>query len=173
MPGILRGLAGNRKFQFDVERVVFAMALQRLCCPGSDLRGWPSPDDEDEVRLRRAPPMGGRPSLRGVGGAAPYPASGRAEAPRPFEPGGNYPDAVGGPSLAERPPEAATGLHCGDHADQAFVDFVLLGDFLGPLGDSPSKHMTTQASPSLSWTGGGLHGIAAGAEPLSRQRQRT
>lgn len=39
LPEILRALAKDRKFQFDVERAVFAMALQRLCCPGSDLQG--------------------------------------------------------------------------------------------------------------------------------------
>lgn len=38
LPEILRGLARDRKFHFDVERVVFAMALQRLSCPGSDLQ---------------------------------------------------------------------------------------------------------------------------------------
>jgi len=36
---VLAGLAAERKFQFDVERVSFAMALQRLCQPGSDLMG--------------------------------------------------------------------------------------------------------------------------------------
>ncbi len=36
---ILKGLVRGRKFGFDVERVVFAMALQRLCEPGSDLQG--------------------------------------------------------------------------------------------------------------------------------------
>jgi hypothetical protein len=39
VPGLLKLLAGQRKFEFDVERVVFAMALQRLCWPGSDLQG--------------------------------------------------------------------------------------------------------------------------------------
>jgi hypothetical protein len=41
LPEILRYLARDRKFQFDVERACFAMALQRLCCPGfgSDLQG--------------------------------------------------------------------------------------------------------------------------------------
>ena len=39
LPAILERLAEGRKFQFDVERVVFAMALQRLCAPGSDLQG--------------------------------------------------------------------------------------------------------------------------------------
>lgn len=36
---ILGALVQDRKFGFDVERVAFAMALQRLCAPGSDLRG--------------------------------------------------------------------------------------------------------------------------------------
>jgi hypothetical protein len=36
---IMQDLAHDRKFEFDVERVCFAMALQRLCCPGSDLQG--------------------------------------------------------------------------------------------------------------------------------------
>ena len=36
---ILHRLAARRHFKFDVERVVFAMALQRLCRPGSDLQG--------------------------------------------------------------------------------------------------------------------------------------
>lgn len=36
---IIRALARGRKFGFDVESVVFAMALQRLCAPGSDLQG--------------------------------------------------------------------------------------------------------------------------------------
>jgi len=39
LPEIIRALAGDRKFGFDVERVAFAMALQRLCAPGSDLQG--------------------------------------------------------------------------------------------------------------------------------------
>jgi len=36
---ILLELAENRKFKFDAERVSFALALQRLCNPGSDLQG--------------------------------------------------------------------------------------------------------------------------------------
>jgi arginine repressor len=42
LPQILRQLARDRRFTFDPERVAFAMALQRLCCPGSDLQcsGW-------------------------------------------------------------------------------------------------------------------------------------
>jgi hypothetical protein len=35
----LRELAAPRRFRFDVERAGFAMALQRLCEPGSDLQG--------------------------------------------------------------------------------------------------------------------------------------
>jgi len=35
----LRQLAEPRRFRFDVERAGFAMALQRLCEPGSDLQG--------------------------------------------------------------------------------------------------------------------------------------
>lgn len=38
LPEILRCLAEGRKFGFDVERVAFAMTLQRLCAPGSDLQ---------------------------------------------------------------------------------------------------------------------------------------
>lgn len=39
LPAELHRLSEGRRFQFDVERVIFAMALQRLCCPGSDLQG--------------------------------------------------------------------------------------------------------------------------------------
>lgn len=39
LPEIIRCLARGRKFGFDPERVTFAMALQRLCSPGSDLQG--------------------------------------------------------------------------------------------------------------------------------------
>ena len=39
LPELLRKLAQDRKFEFDLERAVFAMALQRLCAPGSDLAG--------------------------------------------------------------------------------------------------------------------------------------
>lgn len=39
IPSIMQDLADDRRFEFDVERVCFAMALQRLCCPGSDLQG--------------------------------------------------------------------------------------------------------------------------------------
>lgn len=39
LPEIIRCLARGRKFGFDPERVAFAMALQRLCSPGSDLQG--------------------------------------------------------------------------------------------------------------------------------------
>jgi hypothetical protein len=39
LPEELHRLSQDRRFRFDVERVTFAMALQRLCCPGSDLQG--------------------------------------------------------------------------------------------------------------------------------------
>ena len=39
MPEVLARLSAGRRFGFDVERVVFALALQRLCAPGSDLQG--------------------------------------------------------------------------------------------------------------------------------------
>ena len=39
LPGIIQSLASERKFGFDVKRAVFALALQRLCEPGSDLQG--------------------------------------------------------------------------------------------------------------------------------------
>jgi hypothetical protein len=39
MPEMLRRLAAGRRFGFDPERVAFALALQRLCAPGSDLQG--------------------------------------------------------------------------------------------------------------------------------------
>jgi len=39
MPKLLGKLASGRKFGFDPERVAFAMAVQRLCEPGSDLQG--------------------------------------------------------------------------------------------------------------------------------------
>ncbi|MBZ0270588.1 IS1634 family transposase [bacterium] len=39
LPHVLRSLAAGRKFAFDPERVAFALALQRLCEPGSDLQG--------------------------------------------------------------------------------------------------------------------------------------
>ena len=39
LPDLLRKLAQDRKFEFDLERATFAMALQRLCAPGSDLAG--------------------------------------------------------------------------------------------------------------------------------------
>ena len=38
LPAILRRLADGRRFGFDVERATFALALQRLCAPGSDLQ---------------------------------------------------------------------------------------------------------------------------------------
>jgi len=39
VPDLLGQLAQDRKFEFDLERAAFAMALQRLCAPGSDLAG--------------------------------------------------------------------------------------------------------------------------------------
>jgi hypothetical protein len=39
LPAILASLAAERQFAFDVERAVFALALQRLMSPGSDLQG--------------------------------------------------------------------------------------------------------------------------------------
>jgi hypothetical protein len=39
LPELLASLSQGRRFEFDVERCCFAMALQRLCAPGSDLRG--------------------------------------------------------------------------------------------------------------------------------------
>lgn len=39
LPSMLERLAAHRHFEFDVERVAFALVLQRLCCPGSDLQG--------------------------------------------------------------------------------------------------------------------------------------
>jgi hypothetical protein len=39
LPEILGRLAQDRRFGFDPERVAFALALQRLCAPGSDLQG--------------------------------------------------------------------------------------------------------------------------------------
>ncbi len=38
IPDVIARLAKGRRFQFDVERCVFAMALQRLMAPGSDLQ---------------------------------------------------------------------------------------------------------------------------------------
>src|SRR5216683_3063423 len=39
LPDLLRRLGRDRRFEFDLERVTFALALQRLCAPGSDLQG--------------------------------------------------------------------------------------------------------------------------------------
>jgi hypothetical protein len=36
---LLRSLTRDRKFEFDLERAAFALALQRLCAPGSGLAG--------------------------------------------------------------------------------------------------------------------------------------
>ena len=37
LPAVLSALSQDRRFEFPVGRVSFAMALQRLCAPGSDL----------------------------------------------------------------------------------------------------------------------------------------
>ena len=39
LPEVLKKLTQGRKFEFDLERAAFALALQRLCAPGSDLQG--------------------------------------------------------------------------------------------------------------------------------------
>jgi transposase len=39
IPEILQGLAGGRRLEFDLERIGFALSLQRLMEPGSDLQG--------------------------------------------------------------------------------------------------------------------------------------
>jgi hypothetical protein len=39
LPELLERLRAGRRFGFNVERVAFALALQRLCAPGSDLQG--------------------------------------------------------------------------------------------------------------------------------------
>lgn len=39
LPEIIREISAGRKFEFDVERITFTLALQRLCKPGSDLQG--------------------------------------------------------------------------------------------------------------------------------------
>jgi hypothetical protein len=38
-PALVFGRLWDRKFEFEVERATFAMALQRLCVPGSELAG--------------------------------------------------------------------------------------------------------------------------------------
>jgi hypothetical protein len=38
LPDVISRLAKERRFQFDIERCIFAMALQRLMAPGSDLQ---------------------------------------------------------------------------------------------------------------------------------------
>jgi hypothetical protein len=57
VPEILARLVRDRHFEFDVERASFALALQRLCAPGSDLAGaaWLSTVDcpgFDELALQ-------------------------------------------------------------------------------------------------------------------------
>jgi hypothetical protein len=39
LPEVIHPLAADRRFGFDIERTSFALALQRLCEPGSDLQG--------------------------------------------------------------------------------------------------------------------------------------
>jgi hypothetical protein len=39
IPQVLASLSEGRRFGFDLERACFALALQRLCAPGSDLQG--------------------------------------------------------------------------------------------------------------------------------------
>lgn len=39
IPEVIISLGWDRKFRFNMERAVFALALQRLCEPGSDLQG--------------------------------------------------------------------------------------------------------------------------------------
>lgn len=39
IPEVIEKLSRDRRFEFDLERAAFAMALQRLCAPGSDLGG--------------------------------------------------------------------------------------------------------------------------------------
>jgi hypothetical protein len=39
MPEVITSLAEDRKFRFEVKRSSFALSLQRLCKPGSDLQG--------------------------------------------------------------------------------------------------------------------------------------
>jgi len=39
LPSLLERLSAGRRFEFNAERVAFALALQRLCAPGSDLQG--------------------------------------------------------------------------------------------------------------------------------------
>lgn len=39
LPDLIHKLSTERRFQFDIERASFALCLQRLCEPGSDLQG--------------------------------------------------------------------------------------------------------------------------------------
>jgi len=39
LPALVTRLTEHRRFEFDVERTTFALALQRLCAPGSDRQG--------------------------------------------------------------------------------------------------------------------------------------
>lgn len=78
LPEILARLARGRRFSFDLERASFALALQRLCAPGSDLQGvgW--------LRTVECPgvdALGLHHLYRTVGG---FLAAGRAELEREF-----------------------------------------------------------------------------------------
>ena len=39
LPNVIDRFASHRRYQFNIERAVFALSLQRLCQPGSDLQG--------------------------------------------------------------------------------------------------------------------------------------
>jgi hypothetical protein len=52
LPEILDRFADGRRFGFEPERVAFALALQRLCAPGSDLQGAGLGADHRSARLR-------------------------------------------------------------------------------------------------------------------------
>lgn len=39
IPEVISALSEDRKFRFEIERACFALSLQRLCEPGSDLQG--------------------------------------------------------------------------------------------------------------------------------------
>lgn len=52
LPELIKMLSSGRRFRFDLERVCFALALQRLCEPGSDLQG------SDWVKRIEAPGLG-------------------------------------------------------------------------------------------------------------------
>jgi len=50
---LLKELATGRRFEFDVERASFTLALQRLCAPGSDLQGSQWIDTVESPGLER------------------------------------------------------------------------------------------------------------------------